>query len=315
MWVVISGILWFLPEITGRVTYATADQVTMMFMKQWKLFSLPVWASKLSAFFITAALSLIVMRQSERLQIVPVRSAMPFIMYMVTAAAIESVQRCDERLIAATIILFAIGQIVEMYSFDKQVIAGFNVMLLTGLAALFEPEYVWLEFLFVVGTIIFRVVTKRVFYSLLLGAATVVFTLWGTFWLTDSLPVLTAYAARIIDIAPWQLPEIALYDIAFGAAIIMLFAVSVAGYFGMSGSYNLNVRLNETFVAWSFIITLLWLALFNHHTEFLLAIPLMFWSLSTALYFSTNYKQTANAMWLVWLVGTVTYRICVTIVL
>lgn len=309
LWLSAGAVIWFLPEISGTANYDNNDTVTLMFMKRWEIVRWPLLTSKITAFIVIAGMALRLMQVSERLQIIPLRSTMPIILLIMTVGSIENVQRFDDRLVAVAILLVAIEQIIGMYYFDRQIIAGFNVILLIGLASLFEPGFIWLALLFILGMVTFRVVTQKVFLSVLLGAATFVFLLWGIFWLTGNIPILTDYSTMTVNITHWRETQFTLQEITFAIIISAIFLVSVAGYFIMSGNYNLNVRLNATFTGWGFAATVLWMAVFNRQTEYMVLVPIIFWTLNTGLYFSTDNGRTANITWLIWLIFVVTHRI------
>lgn len=306
--VVVSGLLWFLFN-----AQLENDSVQMMFMKHFVLWSLPLVWSRILGFVAIAGLMTWMMFLCNNLQIIPVRSSMPLTVGIVMASCIGYIQPFDESYIAAVLFILALKQLIQMYHFENQVSAGYNIILLLGIASLFEPAYIWLSLLFVLGMIIFRVVTRRVFLSILLGIATLCIIIGSLFWLFDSLNILTNYLSKLIEISlindtNYEL-QITKGDVIVGGFTAGLVFFAFISHFFSPSNYKLNTRLNFSLINWGFWLSIIWVVLFNANFTQLIAIPGLFATMCLSLYFSTNQSKVANILFAVWFLIFATYRI------
>jgi hypothetical protein len=278
-------------------------------MKHFVVWSLPGWASQIVGFIATLGLMVWIMFLCNQLQIIPVRSSMPLTVGLVMAGCIGYIQPFDESYIATVFFILAIKQLMQMYHFERQVATSYNITLLLGVTALFEPTFIWLFVLFVLGMIIFRVITRRVFLSILLGIATLIIIVGSLFWLFDSLEILTNYLGRFVDVSLWHDITLTKWDILIIAftAILMLF--SFVNHFLNTSNYKLNTRLNFTFINWGFWLSLIWVMVFGAEFAQLIVIPGLFAVICLSLYFSTNQSKVANVLFVMWFLVYVGYRI------
>ena len=285
------------------------ENVDTLFMKHFVIWSLPGWASQIVGFVATLGLMAWMMFLCNQLQIIPVRSSMPLTVGLVMAGCIDYIQPFDESYIATVFFILAIKQLMQMYHFETQVATSYNITLLLGVTALFEPTFIWLFVLFVLGMIIFRVITRRVFLSILLGAATLVIIVGSLFWLFDSLEILTNYLGRCVDVSLWHDITLTKWDIVIVVftAILMLF--SFVNHFFNTSNYKLNTRLNFSFINWGFWLSLIWVMVFGAEFAQLIVIPGLFAIICISLYFSTNQSKVANLLFVVWFLVYVGYRI------
>ena len=285
------------------------ENVDTLFMKHFVVWSLPGWASQIVGFIATLGLMVWIMFLCNQLQIIPVRSSMPLTVGLVMAGCIGYIQPFDENYIATVFFILAIKQLMQMYHFETQVATSYNITLLLGVTALFEPTFIWLFVLFVLGMIIFRVITRRVFLSILLGIATLIIIVGSLFWLFDSIEILTNYLGRFIDVSLWHDITLTKGDILIVAftAILMLF--SFVNHFLNTSNYKLNTRLNFTFINWGFWLSLIWVMVFGAEFAQLIVIPGLFAVICLSLYFSTNQSKVANVLFVMWFLVYVGYRI------
>ena len=306
--VVVSGLLWFLFNAQTE-----NDYVQMLFMKHFVLWSLPIIWSRILGFVAIVGLMTWMMFLCNNLQIIPMRSSMPLTVGIVMASCIGYIQPFDESYIAAVLFILALKQLIQMYHFENQVSAGYNIILLLGIASLFEPAYIWLSLLFVLGMIIFRVVTRRVFLSILLGIATLCIIIGSLFWLFDSLNILTNYLSKLIEISlindtNYEL-QITKGDVIVGGFTAGLVFFAFISHFFSPSNYKLNTRLNFSLINWGFWLSIIWVVLFNANFTQLIAIPGLFATMCLSLYFSTNQSKVANILFAVWFLIFATYRI------
>lgn len=316
--VVVGGLLWFL--FYNESNSVDSSNVQMLFMKHFVLWTLPLWASKVLGFVAMLGIMVWLMILCERLQIIPVRSAMPLTVGIVMASCVGYIQPFNESYIATFLFILALKQLIKMYHFETQVAAGYNIILLLGVAALFEPTYIWLSLLFVLGMIIFRVITRRVFLSILLGVATLCVITGSLFWLFDSLDIVVEYLHKFLEIALWDNAknglEIVNYDlnltrldIIVGCFTSALILFTFVGYYFSVSNYKLNTRLNYSFINWGFWISIVWVVIFAGDFSQLIAIPGLFATMCLSLYFSTNQNKMANILFALWFFVFVGYRI------
>ena len=286
-----------------------AESVSTMFMKHYVLWTLPGWASQVVGFVTMTGIMVWMMFLCNQLQIIPVRSSMPLTVGLVMAGAIGYIQPFDEGYIATMFFILAIKQLIQMYHFETQVAAAYNITLLLGIATLFEPTYAWLSVLFVMGMIVFRVITRRVFWSILLGITTLIAIVGSLFWLFDSLEILTNYIDRLIEISLWQNMTLSKGDIIISCFTGILMLFTFTNYYFSPSNYKLNTRLNFIFINWGFWLSMIWVVVFGAEFAQLIAIPGLFAIMCFSLYFSTNQSKVANILFVVWFLIFVGYRI------
>lgn len=233
---------------------------------------------------------------------------MPLTVGLVMAGCIGYIQPFDESYIAVVFFILALKELIQMYNFETQVSAAFNITLLLGIAALFEPTYIWLSVLFVLGMIIFRVITRRVFLSILFGVATLVVIVGSLFWLFESIEILINYLGRFINISLWHDVTLTKGDVIIGCFTGGLVLFTFVNYYFSPSNYKLNTRLNFAFINWGFWLSLIWVVVFGAEFAQLIAIPGLFAVMCLSLYFSTNQSKVANVMFVVWFLVFVLYR-------
>jgi hypothetical protein len=118
------------------------ENVDTLFMKHFVVWSLPGWASQIVGFIATLGLMVWIMFLCNQLQIIPVRSSMPLTVGLVMAGCIGYIQPFDESYIATVFFILAIKQLMQMYHFETQVATSYNITLLLGVTALFEPTFI-----------------------------------------------------------------------------------------------------------------------------------------------------------------------------
>jgi hypothetical protein len=286
----------------------SSSSVQMLFMKHFVVWSLPMMWSQILGFVAMTGIMVWMMLLCNQLQIIPVRSSMPLTVGLVMAGCIGYIQPFDESYIATVFFILALKELIQMYNFETQVSAAFNITLLLGIAALFEPTYIWLSVLFVLGMIIFRVITRRVFLSILFGAATLIIIVGSLFWLFDSLDILTNYLARFIDISLWHDTTLSKGDVIVGCFTGGLVLFTFVSHYFSPSNYKLNTRLNFAFINWGFWLSMIWVVVFGAEFAQLIAIPGLFAVMCLSLYFSTNQSKVANVVFVLWFLVYVLYR-------
>ena len=123
--VVVGGILFNSQFIIHNSQLA--ESVSTMFMKHYVLWTLPGWASQVVGFVTMTGIMVWMMFLCNQLQIIPVRSSMPLTVGLVMAGAIGYIQPFDEGYIATMFFILAIKQLIQMYHFETQVAAAYNI--------------------------------------------------------------------------------------------------------------------------------------------------------------------------------------------
>lgn len=306
---VVGAILWFVFGQQNTTDELHPQMVSTMFMKHFVIWTLPVWVGKILGFVAMIAIMGWGVVVCENLQIIPVRSSMVFTIGLIMASTVGYIQPFDESYVAIVFFIFALKELIHMYHFETQMAAGFNIVLWLSLAALFEPEYIWLSLLFVLGMTIFRVITGRVFLSILFGIATIVVLMGSLFWLFDSIDILLTYLENIVTIKILDIALLSKPDIAIAIFVIMLVFFTFVNYQLGGKNYKLNTRLNFALIHSGFWVSLVWLVLFSANFAQLVAVPGIFAIMCISLYFSTNQSKTANITFVVWFLVFVAYRI------
>ena len=305
---VVVGALLFNSQCIIHNSQLDSSSVQMLFMKHFVVWSLPMMWSQILGFVAMTGIMVWMMLLCNQLQIIPVRSSMPLTVGLVMAGCIGYIQPFDESYIAAVFFILALKQLIQMYHFETQVTASYNITLLLGTAALFEPTFIWLFVLFVLGMIIFRVITRRVFLSILFGASTLIIIVGSLFWLFDLLEVLVDYLSRFINVSFWHNMTLTNGDIIIGIFTGGLMLFTFTNYYFSPSNYKLNTRLNFAFINWGFWLSMIWVVVFGAEFAQLIAIPGLFAVMCLSLYFSTNQSKVANVVFVVWVIVFVAYR-------
>ena len=306
---VVVGALLFNAQLIMHNAQLDNSSVQMLFMKHFVVWSLPMMWSQILGFVAMTGIMVWMMFLCNQLQIIPVRSSMPLTVGLVIAGCISYIQPFDESYIATVFFILAMKQLIQMYNFETQVSASYNITLLLGVAALFEPTFIWLFMLIVLGMIIFRVITRRVFLSILLGAATLVVIVGSLFWLFDSLEILINYISRFSNVSLWYETTLTKGDIIVSCFTGGLVLFTFVNHYFSPSNYKLNTRLNFAFINWGFWLSMIWVVMFGAEFAQLIAIPGLFAVMCLSLYFSTNQSKVANVIFVVWFLVYVGYRI------
>lgn len=286
-----------------------SNSVDTLFMKHFVMWTLPGWAAQVLGFVATTGMLVWVMFLCNQLQIIPIMSSMPLTVGLVMAGCVGYIQPFDEGYIATIFFILALKELVQMYYFEVQVAAAFNITLLLGFAALFEPVYIWLAVLFMVGMIIFRVITRRVFLSILLGIVTLVVLGISLFWLFDELDVLINYLTRFAEFSLWHTMELTNGDAIITCFTGGLMLFTFINYYLTPSNYRLNTRLNFLLIHVGFWLSMLWVVIFGAEFTQLIVVPGLFAVICLSLYFSMNQSKMANVLFVVWFLVYVGYRI------
>ena len=305
---VVVGALLFNAQVIMHNAQLDSSSVQMLFMKHFVVWSLPMMWSQILGFVAMTGIMVWMMFLCNQLQIIPVRSSMLLTVGLVMAGCIGYIQPFDESYIATVFFILALKQLIQMYHFETQVSASYNITLLLGAAALFEPTFIWLFVLFVLGMIIFRVITRRVFLSILLGISTLCAIVGCIFWLCNSMEILIDYINRFIEVTFWHDMLLTKGDIVICGFTSALVLFTFVNYYFSPSNYKLNTRLNFAFINWGFWLSMIWVVVFGSEFAQLIAIPGLFAVMCLSLYFSTNQSKVANVVFVVWFLVFVLYR-------
>lgn len=306
---VVGAILWFVFGQRNGINESHPEVVSTMFMKHFAIWTLPTWVGNILGFIAMVGIMSWGVVVCEKLQIIPVRTTMVFTVGLIMSSAIGYIQPFDESYIAIILFIFALRELIQMYHFENQMAAGFNIVLWLSLATLFEPEYIWLSLLFVLGMTIFRVITGRVFLSILFAISTIVILLGSIFWLFDSLDILLKYLENTISFKLLNFTTLDKFDIIIFGFIILLELFTFVNYYLNSNNYKLNTRLNFSLINAGFWVSLIWVILLSSNFTQLIAVPGLFAIMCISLYFSTNQSKVANILFVLWFLIFVGYRI------
>ena len=300
------AILWFLPLffIDGMV-----EAQPMVFRNDMVLFSITSLLSRVLGFVLMVGLFFYVTRFAEQLQVVPVRSMMPLFVGVFLMSCVNFLQFFSGDMIAFVLFVLAVSELLRMYYHNELVSAAFNIFFLLFLAGLFVYQYFLLMPLFLLGIVILRSFTFRIFLASLVGVIAPMSVLTAVCYLTDSMEVL-GYLWHVPALFHFEHIELlSRLDVVYGVFLLLISTFAIVSYLMKSYSYKLNVRLNFVFIHWSFWLTSLVMALFLEQFEVLLYLPLFFTSLLLSLYFSTNSGKLSSIVFLIFVVFSLLYRL------
>ncbi|MFI3297842.1 MAG: hypothetical protein R3Y59_09525 [bacterium] len=309
----VSALLWFAPLL-----FQSADEIEMcnlLFLNQYTLWVLPMWMARLVAFVVVFLLMLWLNTLCEQFQILPSRSMVPFVLGILLMSVVDYVQILNAQLVAFVFFFLALVQVFGVLHSSNSSFAAFNSVILTLIASLFQPQYIWFILLIVLSLFFFRAFTARALVSILIALLAFVFTVFSISWLLQSTDLLLIYLQQITDFSfPWSSefnPYQMLYrsDFILIILLLLLSIFSLFYYFSFSTSCKLNVRLNFEFINWSSWLILIWLLFFTMISTQLLLPFLLFEVLCISFYFSTNFGRVANIIFLVTLLILLAYRV------
>lgn len=306
--VVLYVVLWFLPYIIGSEQNAP-DKIPTLFLQHYTLWNMPAVVSLLTAMLVSMAIIYRLWITAQEYQIIPARTCMPLLVGALLIAAVDCIHYFDHSYIAFIFIMEAIRQMMNLYNFECQTKAAFNTALLIGAAAMFEPMYIWLILLFIIGLIVYRAVSWRTLTSLVVGLVLVFYMSVSIAWLTDTLPVVEAYTVRFLG---FSIPEVGICrwsDIALVVLLSILWTITIFNYIVHRGSYNLYLRLNFSFLSWSFVYIVMLVMFSGSSALHLIPVALALIVLNASLYFTTNQSKMSNITFILTAVALIGYRV------
>ncbi len=304
--VLLGALVWFLPDMFGKLPQHTFDFVIL---NDIVCFSLaPFWAHFIQ-FFCLLAISVWGMILCAKHRIIPARSTLPFIIFLIIFATVNRVQFFTNSTVAFFLFLGAFTQLLATYGQKKECVAqAFNIGFFVVCAAIFDYAYIWLIILMLFGLILFGALTTRTFCSFLAGIFMPTALLFGIFTLTDSLPHLLD-SLQISNFLSSNSFTPTISEMIFGGFIGVIFLLALLNYIASNTSFNLNVRLSYIFVNCVVVLSLILIGT-TLRIDTLLLVPLFFIGLIVSFYLITNDRsKVANVLFLILLIVVLGCRV------
>ena len=167
-----------------------------------------------------------------------------------------------EGTIAFVLFVFSFGQFLSIYNHDQKVTSAFNIFLLLSIASLFVTEYIYLMPLFLLGMIILRSFSFKMFLASVIGLLVPYLITLSSFYFFDSMALIENIWSNhtIYRFAEW--PSISNAVVLYGVFLLVMTLLSMVSLFMASMNFKVNVRLNFVFINWSFFLTLVLMFLF-----------------------------------------------------
>ncbi len=307
---IVMFVMMFIPEFLGEgLGVGECDDVSFVVFGNYELFRWSSMLAKMVQMAVLFAIGLFLMSISRNLQIIPIRSSMPFFMFVMIVSVVDYFHYFSNTTVAVVLFLLAFWQLLLLYYRASQYTSAFNIGVLVALSAIFNGEFVLLAPLFLFGFVIFGSFTFRVIAAFLLGILFLVFIVVSLFFV---------FAEEIYDFEMFSgmrffdyedIVEVLYSDVLFAILMIMAAMWSLVVYFTASSNHKLNVRLNFKFIMVSLLTSIVWVLMLLSTGFSIVLIPIMFIVLLLSLYFSTSQSKVANGLFLTLIVLCVAYRV------
>lgn len=306
---VVFAVLWAMPLFFASGKEWGSDVVPTLFMGSFTLWTLPAWGASLLGAVVSVVLLAVICNAAQRHTFIPSRTMMPVVVGMLLTSSIGCLHCFDHKYIALILFFLAVDQMMKMYDYKQQPKAAFNIALLLIGAALFEPMYVWLLASFVIGLVIYRIVSWRISVSMTIGVLLMIYIIVSVAWLFDATGALAMLAEKAMDFEVINPAQWHWTDIGLALLLTVLWGVTILNYITHRGSYSLNIRLNFLFLCWCLAVALVLMAFVGTRITDILPIPILLLTLLSSLYFTTNRSNAANIVFVLFVAALVLYRV------
>lgn len=286
-----SVFIWLLPVFMGKGAGESVP-FSMMGVELWRM---PWHLSRVMAFIFWTIFSYWLVILGEKMELMPTRSSMPFVVGMLLSATVSGVQVFDNGMVAFILFVHAVMRMCRMYDVSNQVVEAFKVVVFIWLASLFRVEYIWFLLLYVAGLSVYKVVSFRIIVSSLLALATGLWLTWGFCYVAGTMDLFVDYvrSALMFDFVWKSGSWMSLLGIGFMTVMVMVSRIS---FYQVWYRYDLRVKLNNSAMGWLFWLSVGMLVVFAS-----VAVgPLVFAAMvSLSLYFTAERNNFSNIMFLV----------------
>ncbi len=296
----------FIPEVIG---ISNTSSINFNILGgEFILFTLNPILAKLIQCVIFVLLSLFFMNMGTKLQIIPLRSEIPLIVSILIFSCVDYVHYFSNQTVAFILFALSIRQLLLMYNRESQYTGAFNIAFLMTLASIFQPEYILLAPLFIIGFVIFSTFTLRAFLAFLCGIILVLFILFTSFFITDNISILTD---SVFEIHCYKFEHLDYLrsDLIFTASLLIIALIAFVSYFTFSSNHKLNVRVNFRLINTGYIYTYIWLVMLYQLSSTSLLVSSIFLIYLLSLYFSTSTNKVSNITFCCFIVFCLSYRI------
>ena len=304
--ILLSALFWFLPHF---LLGGNSAEVPILFMGI-EILALPDWLSRLLAFLTWGVVWYLLNMKCNELKIIPVRSAMVFILGMAFCSTIPIMQRFDGTMIAFLLFLTSFMNIFGLYDVRNQVTEVYRIMLLVLASSLFAPSYAWLSCVMFLGLLNFKVGSFRILMSILLAIVTVAWLVWGICFCLGKTAMLMAWANSMLQ---FSLPSLHGSIICMVSSVLLLLAVItvIVAVNGISHTFDARVRLNCSFFYLAFFFTVAFIVFFPAARTGMLPGIIVIATVLSALYFSVAKSKFADTLFLIFIGLMIIYRVAV----
>lgn len=304
---ILSVIIVFIPDLLKTEDIVSLSHTNFTIFENYTLFSLSTLVSKSVQCAVFFIISLFLMNMSVNLQIIPICSAIPFIISMIIFSCIDYFHYFNNETIAFILLILSFRQLLLMYNIERQYSNAFNIAFLLSLAAIFKSEYALLLPMFLIGFMIFSAFSLRVLLAFLSGIILLAFIVFSAFFIVGATDTLLT-ALTSMDFYGFTPLDYRHSDFMIVISLTIILLWSFIAFFTTSSNHKLNVRVNFIFINTALIVSYTLMLVINPQLNTLMLIPSLFIILQLSLYFSTNYKKVANIVFIYFTLLCISYR-------
>ena len=195
--------------------------------------------------------------------------------------------------------ILSIFQLFYSYESHSASVPIFHSTFFIGIGSLIFPPFIYLIPLLFISTISFRSLNIKSFFAGLLGLATPYWFLFGHAFFHDEMHLFYKPFQELFHFYPINYYEVPSHALISWGTITILLLISSIHYVIVSYQDKTRTRINLTFIAFSSILTTIFIAIQPIHLNVLFPIQLIGTSILTAHLFTLTRNRFTNIFFLV----------------
>lgn len=302
--ILISGMIWFVPYLMDFSMVNDMKFVHFCIFGNYKLFEIHGFTACVIQFVFVNVILLYIMNVCARLQITHVRNIMPYFISMLLAATMFSLHYFNHNSIAFLFFVLALSNVMSIYRSSSPLSTAFNITFLLSIAVIFQPLYLFLYVLFIVGLVIFRCLSFRMLMSGVVGVLVPCVIGVSIMYLLDVDVSFFIDKIRWFDFSSFLSVKSNMY---FGIALLLIYIIVSISHMANGYSYTLSMRLNLAFNVWSFFISVFLFVLLAEFYEDVLFIPYFFMIVNLGSYFSMHNNRMSTILFVALIILSISH--------
>jgi len=242
------------PEV---ITYPFADyEMPLFFLIEKKLMTMP-FTAVLTPFLLLLLQSAFINRMNQQFILLPDRSYLPALFYVLIISGYLPLQRITPQLVAVFFLILAIIQVFKTYRNDSQWLRYFDGGLLISIASLFDINMVYYLLIIWIAFLILRPFRGREWLVSILGFIIPYFFVAAYFYIFEGnlSYKLQSFLLHLKSPLPW--PELPMAYWFFMFLLVLLIFISSYHMLMVFQTRKVKVRKYFQFFFWIFFVSLI----------------------------------------------------------